>query len=260
MPDNIEIIAHDPDCIRLLQITDTHIFESEDADFDGVDTSASLTAVINEIAEKEKQSDLVLVTGDLVHDPVVDAYSKLLCLLQELNTPTFCLPGNHDDPDLMHSTLNHSNVHTSKIISTEYWNIILLDSFLKESHSGRLEVEELEFLNKSLQAMSGKHVLLAIHHPLVSIGSVWMDAMRLQNPEDLFSLLDRYANVRGVIWGHNHQEFRADREGLTLYGSPSTCVQFKPNSEHYIKDHLAPAYSVLLLHKDGQIEITTRRL
>jgi 3',5'-cyclic-AMP phosphodiesterase len=260
MPDEIEIIAHDPDCIRLLQMTDTHIFASENADYDGVDTRASLKAVINQITEKEKQSDLVLVTGDLVHDPVVDAYSKLLHLLEGLNVPTFCLPGNHDDPDLMHATLNHSNVHTSKIISTECWNIILLDSFLKDSHSGRLEKQELEFLNQSLQGMSEKHVLLAIHHPLVSIDSAWMDAMSLENPEDLFALLQKYANVRGVIWGHNHQEFRANRDGLTLYGSPSTCVQFKPNSEHYIKDPLSPAYSVLLLHKDGRIEIDIRRL
>ena len=108
--------------------------------------------------------------------------------------------------------------------------------------------------------MGDKHVLLAIHHPLVSIGSVWMDAMSLQNPQDVFSILDRHANVKGVIWGHNHQEFRANRDGLILYGSASTCVQFKPHSEHYIKDHLAPAYSVLLLHKDGRIEITSRRV
>jgi 3',5'-cyclic-AMP phosphodiesterase len=257
VPGEIKIVPRNPDCIRVIQITDTHIFASAEADFDGLDTSASLDAVIDHIKQKRVKADMVLVTGDLVHDPVLAAYQKLEQQLESLGLPTFCLPGNHDDPALMHSLLNQTDIHTNKVIKAGEWCIVLLDSFLEGSHSGRLQEQEIEFLQQNLQGVKEESILLCLHHPPVSIESSWMDAMMLENPEDLFSVIDEQKAVRAIIWGHIHQVFRKERNGVVLYGSPSTCIQFKPKSDEFIRDELGPAYSILLLHKDGRVEIET---
>ncbi len=248
-----------PNYIRVVQITDTHIFEHSKDRFDGVDTGATLNAVIDHINKQPWSPDLVIVTGDLVHQAVPAAYEKLRQYLYDLGTTTFCLPGNHDDPALMHALLNRHNVHTSKVISTGQWAIILLDTYLAGTHSGRLQRQELEFLEQQLGRNKDKAVMIGLHHPPVSVASPWMDAMMLENPNDLFSVLDRYSNIRLLIFGHIHQAFMKERGELSLSASPSTCVQFKPRSDRYIKDGLNPGYAVIDLY-DGNFNINTQRI
>ncbi len=260
MLSEINITARNPDCIRVIQITDTHIFESADDHFDGVNTTESLSTVITHIKQQREQIDLVIVSGDLVHDPVSSAYLKLRHLLDKLELPVFCLPGNHDDPVLMHKLLNQQLIATQKLVDANHWGIILLDTFLKNSHSGRLQLSELEFLEQSLEQFKDKSVLVCLHHPPISVASPWMDAMKLENHEDLFNVLDKFKNVRSVIWGHIHQVIMEKRGDILMYGSPSTCVQFKPRSEEYVRDDFGPAYSVLNLYRDGRVDIETQRL
>ena len=87
-----------------------------------------------------------------------------------------------------------------------------------------------------------------------------MDGMRLNNPEALFSILDNHPHIKGILWGHIHQEFMLERNGMLLLASPSTCVQFKPQTEKYMKDDLAAGYRYLKLHSSGEIETRVIRL
>jgi 3',5'-cyclic-AMP phosphodiesterase len=256
----IEIKTRNPDCIRVVQITDTHIFKDVGGCFDGVDTTASLKAVIAHIKQQAYTPDIVIVTGDLVHDPVPTAYERLREQLLGLDSPVVCLPGNHDDPVLMHGLLNQDNVHTDKAIKVGEWGIVLLDTYLADTHSGRLRAEEINFLEQQLSEYSDRPVLICLHHPPVSVASPWMDAMMLENPEDLFSVLDKHKNVRALVWGHIHQVFMTKRHEVLLSASPSTCVQFKPESEEYIKDEMDPGYTEIELHQGGSIDFRIQRI
>jgi Icc protein len=82
----------------------------------------------------------------------------------------------------------------------------------------------------------------------------------LRNPEALFTVLDRFPQVRAVLWGHVHQEFDQLRDGVRLMATPSTCIQFAPNSVDFGLDELAPGYRWLRLHDDGQIETGVSRI
>jgi Icc protein len=42
--------------------------------------------------------------------------------------------------------------------------------------------------------------------------------------------------------------------------SPSTCIQFAPNSEDFKLDERAPGYRWLRLHDDGRIETGVSRI
>jgi len=259
MPDKTVILPRDPERVHLVQLTDPHILGDAEARFDGVDTDATLGVVVTAVNALECPPDAVLMTGDLVHEPDPGAYDRLAQQLRRLRAPVFCLAGNHDDPAMIHARLNRDGISTRRLIAIGGWLLILLDTWQPGTHAGRLPPAELQFLGDSLAGAGQARVLIALHHPPVNIGSPWMDAMGLENPQDLFAVLDACPAVRGIIWGHIHQEFHLRRRGKELYGTPSTCVQFRPGTDHYARDELPPGFRDLVLHTDGVIESRVQR-
>ena len=66
--------------------------------------------------------------------------------------------------------------------------------------------------------------------------------------------------MRGVLWGHIHQEVDQLRNNVRLLASPSTCVQFAPNNKDFKLDRLSPGYRWLQLHADGRVETALERV
>lgn len=244
------------DDLCVVQITDTHISRLPGPQFDGVDTSQTLRAVLDTIAARPRSPDLILLTGDLVDEPSVEAYGRLLHLLETLSVPIACLPGNHDDPGMLRVQMRAMHVSTPAVLDTNRWRVVLLDDWIPDSSSGRLAPGEVAKLEAALEEAGDRPVLIAVHHAPVSIGSPWMDAMGMENPEELFGVVDRFRNVRALVCGHIHQEFQAVRNGVTLLGAPSTCVQFRPGATEYEVDPRPPGYRELLLGPGGSF--TTR--
>ncbi|MAS82244.1 MAG: phosphodiesterase [Legionellales bacterium] len=239
--------------ISVIQITDTHIFDDGTSSFNDYDTSASLMRVINKIIESESDVDLILLTGDLVHEPTSASYQKLADHLSIITTPIFILPGNHDVPELMKYIMGLNGYGTGNIIKFDDWVIILLNTCVRGKNGGELSHAELSFLQRSLEVYEDTNTLIALHHPPVLINSSWMDAMSLTNAKYFLSLIDDHKQVRGIIWGHIHQEFEDSTTHAKLLGTPSTCLQFKPGSTEFIIDDKAPAYRKLILGNDGVI-------
>jgi len=260
MSNHFKIQPSHQDYAELLQITDTHIFADIKECFDNIDTNLSLNNVLNLARGNNWPVDALLATGDLVHNARIIAYERLLKVFTEIEEPIFCLPGNHDSPVLMHKLLNTNNVHTLKSLEIGSWLIIMLDSFLLNTHAGQLQQQELILLNKLLEENQDKHVLVCLHHPPVEIDSKWMDSMRLNNPEEFFAILDKYDHIKAVIWGHIHQEFNSERNGVRLMAAPSTCVQFMPESAEYRKDIRTAGYRYIKLNFSGEIETYILRL
>lgn len=244
--------------VNIIQISDTHIQSDPAATFDEVDTAASLTAVMTHIRQYERP-DLMLLTGDLVHEPDNISYARLNQLLTPAQADIYAIPGNHDDPELMQATLS-SPVRHERDLAVDHWRILLLNTWLEGEHAGHLPERELCWLEARLAEQPVINTLIALHHPPVSIGSSWMDAMGLRNADELLAILDQYSQVKCVIWGHIHQVFEAERDGMKLLSCPSTCVQFKPGSNSYAKDHRQPGYRRLVLLDNGDIETEVVRV
>ena len=253
MLQHIEIQRQYPGKINLVQMTDTHISADEDELLAGVDTTRTLLDVIAAVNSHE-DLELALLTGDLAETPTEETYEKLAELLQQVELPVYCLPGNHDDPELMWRLLNTGNVSTANFITCGNWSIILLNTHEPGKEGGYLSATELAGLAEALERSADRHVLICLHHQPVPIQSPWMDRMALSNSEALFRVLDRYNNIRGIIWGHIHQEFTTVRNGVLLFGSPSTCIQFRPHSEEASVDNKPPAYRALTLTGSGGVQ------
>lgn len=245
--------------VRLIHLTDTHLHADPAGELLGMDTLAALDAVLDLIRREAMPADAVLATGDLVHDGSAAGYHRLRERLADLGCPTYALPGNHDDPRALAAIMSAPPVRACRQVQLGAWSVVLLDSTVPGEDGGLLADVELEALDRAL-ANGGRHALVCLHHPPLAIGSDWLDGMALANADALFAVLDRHPSVRGVVFGHIHQAFDAERRGVRLLGTPSTCVQFAAVRPRFGVDPRPAGYRWLGLAPDGTIATGVRRL
>lgn len=243
--------------LRVLHLTDSHLYAEPHARQRGLDTESSLAAVIEQA--RRESWDLALVTGDLVHDGSAAGYRRLAGHLETLGVPVLCIPGNHDEPAVMGEALTTARVQWQRSFTAPPWTLLLLDSHLPGAVGGELGEAELAFLESSLAAGDGP-VLVALHHAPVAVGSPWIDGDGLHDAAALWAVIDRQPRVRGVVWGHIHQDYEARRAGIRLMATPSTGIQFLPGSAEFTIDPRPPGYRRLLLHADGAIDSAVVRV
>ena len=110
------------------------------------------------------------------------------------------------------------------------------------------------FLRNRLAANSTEYAAVCLHHHPVDIGSPWMDEMKVANGDKLLGLVRAAARARCVVWGHIHQDYTSKLDHLLLVGSPSTCIQFKPDTLEFEKDTLPPGYRNFRFYREGRVE------
>lgn len=247
--------------VKVLQLTDTHLFGTPEGRLVGVDTYASLSQVIELSCRERGRPDLVLATGDLSQDESPASYERLRELLSAIGSPVYFLPGNHDVPALMDEILPRlPRLNKDKSVVAGRWQIILLSSWVEGKVEGHLAPAELERLDWCLKSRPDLFALVCLHHNPVSISCQWMDKIGLKNPDEFFAVIDRHRQVRGILWGHIHQEYQSSRGDLMLMATPSTCIQFKPNDNEFGIDERAAGYRWLELFWDGQVSTAVGRL
>ncbi len=239
--------------VTIIQLTDTHLFKEKSGKLLGLNTHKSFQAILEHIAGSAP-ADLILATGDLAQDGSSDAYRRLSSALSSLNMPSFWLPGNHDDPDVMAQSMINKFVFSQKRILIQNWQIILLDSKVDNKVYGQLSSEQLDFLHACLSDKPEHYALVALHHQPMNVGSKWLDGIGLKNSAEFFAVMARHPQVKGVMWGHVHQEFEKNMGHVKLFSTPSTCVQFQPGSEDFEAGMQDPGYRRLQLLSDGTIE------
>jgi 3',5'-cyclic-AMP phosphodiesterase len=245
----------------IAQITDTHLFADPDQTLKGIKTAASLQAVLERLAALHPRPDLLLLSGDLSQDETPESYERLLELLTPLEIPAYWLAGNHDSLPVMEQCLQSPPMHSETAFAVGGWRVVLLNSALPGCVEGELAAGELAWLEAQLQDHRYQPTLLALHHPPLAVGSAWMDGIALQNPEPFLTLVDRHPQIKLVLFGHIHQAFEHQRQGICYLGSPSTCVQFQPNRQEFgIDTQAQPGFRLLHLFPDGSYETRIERV
>ncbi|HRX71092.1 MAG: 3',5'-cyclic-AMP phosphodiesterase [Candidatus Competibacteraceae bacterium] len=248
-----------PTPLRVIQITDLHLKAQPGSRTWGIDVDAGLNTVLAHIQENYPAVDLMLVTGDLVGDEP-EAYERVRQRLELLELPVYCLPGNHDFPATMSWMLRNGWVRRKRHVVTDHWQFVLLDSSFPGTPDGHLAYSELALLDTLLVTDTDRHTVVCLHHNPVSSQTPWLDTMMVSNHAALFSVLDRYSQVRAVVWGHIHAEFSARRNGVHLLATPATCVQFKPRVPEPQVDDLPPGYRWFELYPDGVLRTGVERV
>ena len=258
---SIQSVNVQDEVVRIVQLTDTHLCQSRGGTLLGMDTDHSLQAVIDLVKKERPTVDLLLATGDLSDGGAREAYERLQDYFSQLTGANYWLTGNHDSRPAMEAAAVGSACLCGEI-RVSRWQILLLDSQVPGQVDGELGAVELAFLDHSLKAAQeeGLHTLVCLHHQPVEIGCSWLDEQMVADADAFFGILDRYQGVKGVLWGHVHQEIDRLRNGVRLLASPSTCVQFAAGCEDFKADVKPPGYRWLELRRDGRIETAVSRV
>ena len=240
--------------LRILHISDPHLHASRDARMRGVNTDASLVASLEHALANPHGPDLILATGDLVQDESRQGYERFRELLGKPGIPVHCLPGNHDSLDMMQTALSVAPFQFCGIADYSPWRLIMLNSKMDDDDGGLLSVHELERLEQALTMHRESHVLVALHHQPIAMGSRWLDTVGLRNADHFLAVIDQHPQVRAILWGHVHQASDRLRNGVRMLSTPSTCAQFLPGAENFSLDTRPPGYRWLDLHADGTMQ------
>jgi len=229
----------------------------------GICSNDSLTAVLEHARHHCADPDVIILGGDLAQDELPSTYRRLSVMLGHWSAPFMVTPGNHASL----SALRHSLIPALKEIfsysdclTMAGWKVIALNSHERGSVGGLLVEAELDRLERLLAAQDHAHVLIAIHHHPVDIGSRWLDDIGLNNQDRLWSVIDRFPQVRAMICGHIHQSLDVMRGNVRILGTPSTCMQFMPKQDDFRLDGISPGYRWLKLLQDGSIRTGVERV
>jgi len=241
--------------IRLLQVTDPHLFGDESRSIYGVNTALSFRRVLEQaLPSGSPLPDAILATGDIADDHSEEAYANFKRALSSYDVPVYCIPGNHDDPALMHRMLNSGRLQTCGSATFGAWGAVFIDTHLPRSPAGLLSDAELARLERELKRFAGRPTLVCLHHPAVDVGSKWLDGVGLRNAAAVREIIGRHPDVRVMLAGHVHQAFDRGLEGVRMLTTPSTCAQFTPGLASCLMDMRPPGYRWLHLLPDGGVE------
>ncbi|RTZ16005.1 3',5'-cyclic-AMP phosphodiesterase [Vibrio aquaticus] len=249
------------DSIKLLQITDTHLFEPLDGSLLSVKTLDSFHAVVAAIAESGASYDAMLATGDISQDHTAVSYQHFEQGISPLALPCYWLPGNHDFKPSMHSVLPSSQIQqVEHVLLGDHWQMVLLDSQVVGVPHGFLSDDQLSMLDEKLTQNPDRHTLVLLHHHPLLVGSRWLDQHSLKEAESFWNVVEKHSNVKAVVCGHVHQDMNEMHRGVQVMATPSTCVQFKPKSDDFALDTQSPGWRELDLHNDGSVSTQVKRL
>jgi len=241
--------------VRLLQFTDTHLLADPHGKLRGAPTLPRLLACLAHAERHYLPADAIALTGDIVQDDAT-AYGTVELLFADSPAPVLLIPGNHDIPDQLRRRLGRAPFRLGGTHRLGAWTVVLLSSWFAQAANGegRLGAAQLQSLDDALAAARGGPALVLVHHPPILMDAAGMDALRLEDGDQLLQVVDRHPHVRGLAWGHAHQSLDVFRAGnVRLMCTPATCMQFRPRDPGFVVDDRPPGYRVIDLQDDGGI-------
>ena len=198
---NLMIIAH---------ISDTHLaLDTPDAgrrmrDF------ASTIADINAL---DPAPDVIVHTGDIVHNGRTDEYAQAAALLAKARAPVYVLPGNKDDRANLRAAFSAGGYFTAGCEFIDYAvedypvRLIALDTLKPGGNRGEFRPEQARCLIELIDAEPDRPIAVFTHHPPFEV-TVGPDRFHFETMESMLRLRDvlqRCGRVVAVFSGHVHR-------------------------------------------------------
>ncbi len=244
--------------IRLVQISDSHLFKETDKTLLGLNTEQSFLAVLKLILQEQSRVDLLITTGDIAQQPDIETYQRYLALTSKIHAPHFCVQGNHDLKQPFYESITKNELPCEVVMGN--WCCILLDSTEDHEISGSFSQKTLNYIDEALTRQDDKHVLIALHHNPIAVGCIWLDQHMLKDSTAFLATINRHSNVKLVMHGHVHQAFEHIEQGIHYISCPSTSLQFKPRCKNFEIDQLNPGYRWFDLLPDGHFNTGVSRI
>ncbi|GAA4357586.1 3',5'-cyclic-AMP phosphodiesterase [Kangiella marina] len=246
--------------MKVLHLSDPHLFADGHSTLLGVNTNESLLAVIDDIKSRNINPDLFVVTGDISQDYTPESYQKFVEYLAPFKKPVLSLAGNHDERPKLLQYLSQQPFLPAEQLITEHWQLLMLNSHVPGKVHGCVSDEELSWLESCLVDNQDLPTMVFTHHHPIPVGSHWLDQIGIDNGQELVDLLARHQQVKMCAFGHVHQSTDRTHKHTHYRSVPSTCVQFKKHSADFSASQEKPGYNVYNCSKSGLVEVEMFRV
>ena len=239
---------------KIIQITDTHLFEDPTVELLEVCTNKRFESVLSHVNQHHADADLMVISGDLVHDDGA-AYQRLHGLLTDWHDRLEVIPGNHDVREALTGVFpcqtRLGDQHITFDVKHGGWRIIGLDTLIAGRVEGDIDDAQWDWLENILVADGDSPTAIFMHHPPVIVGSKWVDKLGLVSFERFNVVVEENSQIKLVICGHIHQQYSQPLGQAMLYTTPSTSVQFLPGATEFTTDSVDPGYRTIAIEHDA---------
>jgi Icc protein len=194
----------------IAQISDTHIaLDTPDAD-QRIRDFALTVADINAL---DPLPDVIVHTGDIVHNGRQDEYAQAAAALAKARAPVYVLPGNKDNrANLREAFSAHGYIapdcdFVHYAIDDYPVRLIALDTLSLDSNRGDFCRERVRYLMDQIDAETTKPIAVFMHHPPFEV-TVGPDPLHFESRETMSGLrraLRHSGRVIAVFSGHVHR-------------------------------------------------------
>ena len=221
--DQDAVAAADPNVLRFVQVSDSHIGFTGPAN---TDVTASFGHALDRINSLGFRPDFVMHTGDLTHLSTPAQFDQVKQMLSRVRTErAFVVPGEHDSVgDGGRAYLSTFGAGTSGdgwySFDTHGVHFLALVNTLNLEKAGHLGTEQIDFVRKDLAAVKpDTPVVVFSHIPLFAMYPQW--GWSTDDALQVINMLRRFSSVT-CLNGHVHQLFTKTEGNITFHSATTT--------------------------------------
>jgi 3',5'-cyclic AMP phosphodiesterase CpdA len=235
----------------IAQISDLHIPIQGQKTYGIADMAGNLSICVEHLNQLDPRPELVLVTGDITSEALIEEFNHAAQILSKLDMPYYIIPGNHDDRSKLRNTFNdhcpsENNNFIQYVIDQYELRIIMLDSTVHGESGGKICQQRAVWLDKTLAKDIHKPTLICMHHPPVKCGVIETDINGFIGDDRLGGVVEKYRNIEAILCGHIHRPAFTRWRGTVVSTAPSMGMQLvldlNLKTEAFVLE--APAYQL----------------
>jgi 3',5'-cyclic-AMP phosphodiesterase len=194
----------------IAQISDTHIaLDTPDAD----QRMRDFAITVADINALDQVPDVIVHTGDIVHNGRQDEYAQAVATLAKARAPVHVLAGNKDNRANLHAAFSARGYLAPDSDFIDYAiddypvRLIALDTMSSSSNKGDFCPERVRRLIDLIDAETTKPIAVFMHHPPFEV-TVGPDRLHFETSEIMSRVrraLEHSGRVVAVFSGHVHR-------------------------------------------------------
>ena len=216
----------------IAQISDSHIDPESDKLEDRL---KDLRRVVDDINNQDPAPNIVIHTGDVVHNGTQEKYDMALTILGDVRIPLHVCAGNRDDRNLIAANFQTGRDVSPRSDFLQYSiddypvRLIALDTTSAITNMGDYCRERADTLNRMLAEQRQKPTVLFMHHPPFEI----VDSKYPFQFEDwdtvtnLAGVLKQNEHVKQLFCGHTHRCSNGKILGIPASTVPSIAIDLR---------------------------------
>jgi 3',5'-cyclic AMP phosphodiesterase CpdA len=216
----------------IAQISDTHItLDTPDSDR----RMRDFERTIADIDALEMRPDVIVHTGDVVHNGRDEEYAEAAALLATAKSSVYVLAGNRDDRRTLRKAFSGNDYINDNSEFIEYAiddfpvRLIMLDTLSLQSNKGDFCQKRMENLQHLASWESSKPVAVFTHHPPFE-ATECPEPLQFETRESMLRLrnaLQKIDSVAAIFCGHVHRFDMGDVEGTRAVAMPSIATSLR---------------------------------